>query len=341
LSLAVSAVTLAAQRGIVMPFADFPLTLRLENALSAYVHYIGKLFWPTDLALYYPQNQLYLPFGQLVGATLLMAGISVAVVCQARRRPYLIVGWLWYVGTLVPVIGLVQVSNQGVPDRWAYVPSVGLVLMLVWGGAEIADRWHGREILVPVAVIAGLFFLVVTWFQVQFWRNSTVVWEHTLEVTENNALAHNHLGSAYLSQGDLEKAGQQFAEAVRILPDYADAQYNRGVVFFEQQQTEAAISSFAVALRLKPNHALAHQGMGTALLRSGQYQGALDHFNRCLEITPDSAAAYNGRGECLEKLGNLGAAIDAYRQAVRLEATNRIYQQNLTRALSVFEQRAN
>src|ERR1035438_5153552 len=227
---AASALTFLAQRqgGAVAPLAGIPLAFRLENAVVSYVAYIRDMFWPAGLAVLYPYPRA-LAIPAVAAAGLALAGISILVARQARARPYLAVGWCWYLGTLAPVIGLVQVGTQARADRYTYVPTIGLFLMLGWGAAELVQRVpRARNAVIAAAVLACSACLVVTWFQIQYWASSETLLRHALEVTSDNFITHHNLADYYLQQNRNEEARQEDAEAVRIEPMYPEARLNLG-----------------------------------------------------------------------------------------------------------------
>ena len=226
----------------------------------------------------------------LAGGVIL--GLSALVWVRRRRDPYLLVGWLWFVGMLVPVIGLVQMGAQAMADRYTYLPSLGVLILTVWGACELARSWRYQ---VPALWVAGgaaiVISLALTRQQIGYWRDSEALFRHALEVTENNALAHNGLGVALDEKGQIDEAIRQLQEALRLNPDNADVQYNLGVALFQQGRTAEAIRQFQETLRLKPNHAEAHNNLGTALGLTGQTDEAMHHFQEALRLKPDYAEA--------------------------------------------------
>ena len=203
-----SVVTYIAQQeeGAMKSIEAFPLSARIANAFVSYVIYIGKMIWPSDLAVFYPHPGL-LPTWQVVGAVLLLIAVTLIVIWTAERFPYLAVGWLWYVGTLVPVIGIVQVGAQARADRYTYIPLIGLFIMAAWGIPELLKKWRFRkEALFASSALSFLCFFIVTWTQVGYWQNSITVFSHALEVTAHNGLAYNNRGNEYLKLGNYTQA---------------------------------------------------------------------------------------------------------------------------------------
>ena len=305
--------------GTVGPLEAIPLESRIENALTSYVQYIGKMVWPHRLAIFYPYPER-LPLWQVGGAFLLLIGISVLVIRFARSHPYLVVGWLWYLGTLVPVIGLVQVGMQAMADRYTYVPLVGLFMMIAWGVPDLLKGWRHRRAL--LALSAGILFsalAIVTWVEVQRWQNSITLFQHTLEVTSKNSLIHYNLGVVLLRQGKNPESIAHFDESLRIDPNRADAHNNLGVALARQGRMEEAVVHYVEALRIKPDYADAHNNLGTALARQGKIQEAMIHFAEVLRIKPDQAEAYGNIGNCLVEQGRMEEAIAHYKEALRIK----------------------
>jgi protein O-mannosyl-transferase len=293
LAAAVSVVTFLVQRqaGAVMGAERLAIGARVENALISYGRYLGKLFWPRDLAVYYPHPGQW-PLGKVALAGGVIVGLSVLAWVQRRRHPYLLVGWLWFVGTLVPVIGLVQMGAQAMADRYTYLPSLGVLLLTVWGAYELTRSWRGQACVLWVAGgTAIILCLALTRQQIDYWRDSEALFRHALEVTENNALAHNGLGVALDEKGQLDEAIRHLQEALRLNPDNADVQYNLGVAFFQQGRAAEAIRQFRETIRLKPNHAEAHNNLGTALGLTGQTDEAIREFQEALRLKPNYAEA--------------------------------------------------
>jgi protein O-mannosyl-transferase len=268
-----------------------PLDAHLGNALISYCRYLGKLLWPTNLAVVYPHPG-YWPLAEVLLAGGLLLGVTALVWVQRRRHPYLLVGWLWYCGTLVPMSQMIQTGGHAMADRWTYLPSLGLLILAVWGGYELTRGWRYRVLTWSVAGgVAILACLPVTRLQIGYWKDGETLFRHALEVTENNAIAHDGLGVALDNKGQIEEAISQFEECVRLKPSYAQAHYNLGVAFFQRGRIDEAIHQFQEALRLEPNQAEAHNNLGAALGRKGQTGEAIHHFQEALRLKPDHAVA--------------------------------------------------
>jgi tetratricopeptide (TPR) repeat protein len=270
-------------------YKSFPLDSLIANSLVSYMTYLEKTFWPHELAVFYPFSD-QLPFWQVSGAALLLLLISAAVIVTVKRLPYLFVGWFWYVLTLIPVIGIVnKVGNQAMADRYTYLTSIGIGIMLAWGMPFLFKTEALRKkILFP----AGLAFLVVlsflTWKQCGYWKNNFTLYERALKVTENNDLAHYNLGNALKDQGRMEEALNEYRETVRIRPSSADAHNNIGIileVYFKKY--DEAIYYYQQALRFDPNNPGTHFNLGIALAKKGNLREPAEHFRQAIYLKPD------------------------------------------------------
>jgi Flp pilus assembly protein TadD len=323
LAAASSVVTFLAQKSgeAIGSFDLFPLKIRLANALVSYIRYIGKMIWPQKLAVFYPHPDHILSMWQIVGAGLLLATVSLLVTKAGRRYPYLTVGWLWYLGTLVPVIGLVQVGAQAMADRYTYVPLIGLFIIIAWGGGDIVAKWRYRRIVLTVAIGALILAVMTcTGLQVKHWRNSTTLFEHALEVTTDNYVAHNNLGNEMTVQGEFDEAIAHYLEALRIKPHYAGAHNNLAVVLARQGRFDQAILHYSEALRLKADSAETHNNLGVALVQLGKIDAAIAHYIRALELQPNYAEAHNNMGNALAEQGNLDDAVFHFYRALELSS---------------------
>jgi tetratricopeptide (TPR) repeat protein len=306
------------QAGAVSSMETHGLTVRIANALVSYVGYMGKMIWPYPLSVFYPHPG-DLPLWQTVGAALILLIMSFVFFRLSRRYPYLIVGWLWYLGTLVPVIGLVQVGGQAMADRYTYVPIIGLFIMIGWGMPNLYKRWHKRH-MAPVLFTVPLLFLytALAWSQVRHWKDSITLFDHTVKVTENNALAHYTLGLALLQEGKLTKAITHFSETLKIKPDYNRAHDDLGVAMARQGNFADAVYHFREALRIRPeNNARAHHNLGMALRDLGKISESIIHFREALRIRPDYLKVYYSLGTALKRQGNLEEAIENFQKALQ------------------------
>jgi Flp pilus assembly protein TadD len=292
LAFASSVMTVQAQSLVVRPLAKLPMDIRVANALVSYARYLGKTFWPVRLAVFYPYEK-WSPWA-VMGAAAILLGITCAVLWRARREPYLVVGWLWFLGMLVPVIGLVQVGLQSMADRYTYLPSVGLFLMLAWGVPRGAAGERVRRMALAadgVAVVSICAALSVV--QVRYWKNTETLFGHAIEVTKDNWLAHYNLGLDLAKAGRLPEAVEHFEQSVRIKPYYADAQFNLGLAQLLLGKPQDAIGPFERVTRINPHEAEAHDNLGMALAQLGRTKEAVAQFELALWNRPDYPDAQN------------------------------------------------
>jgi len=284
-------VTVYAQHRVVKPMELYPLASRIANALISYVSYIGKMLWPVELSVFYPYVGFALLSWQAVSAVLVLAGTTYMTIRTARRFPYLIVGWLWYLGTLAPVIGLVQVGLQSMADRYTYVPLIGIFIMIAWGVPDLLNRWRYRRIALAI-VAAGILLalIVITYVQIGFWRNNIALYEHAIRVTSENSWAQNNLGYALALQGKREEAIVRFQKAISI-NNPADAHYNLGIMLASQGKLDEAINQFRESISISPGYAKAHNNLGNALLYQGKIDEAIASYREALRLNPDYTLA--------------------------------------------------
>jgi tetratricopeptide (TPR) repeat protein len=330
LSFACSIATVIAQHGTVQTLEKLPLMHRVSNAVWSYLAYLGQMFWPAKLTVFYPLAPDGLPLWQPIVAALVLAMITVLVVSQGGRRPYLLVGWLWYLGTLVPVIGLVQVGIQARADRYTYVPLVGIFVMIAWGVPELVDRLGlRRRILLPIAGLLLAGCSVATWIQVGYWRDALTLWAHAVEVTPDNAIAHNNVGEPLSNEGRLAEAEQHFADAAQIDPHYTEAWYNLGVTREKQGKLDEAARAFSSVLKEKPEDADAHFHLGLIAVRRQRFAEAVPQFAELVRLNPGQASAHNQLGLAYVLVGRIGDAGDCFRRATSLQPAVGEYCANL------------
>jgi tetratricopeptide (TPR) repeat protein len=286
-----------------------PLPYRLTNALLAYASYLRKTFYPSDLAVIYPVTWTA-AWWQIAAALVVLAGISVLAICWARSRPWFLVGWLWFLGILVPVIGLIQAGSQGMADRYTYLSLVGIFLMLVWAGAELKVG----------AVAAGITLcgaLVLTSRQIPVWRNSQTIFEHAVAVTKDNDIAHGILGRVLASSGRFNEAEVHFEEALRINPNQADAHFGLGVILARKGHFDEALRHYNHAIAARPD-APAHYNLGNVLMKTGRPDEAIIHFAAAARLDPQMAEAQNNWAYALTTEGRLSEAAEHYDAALRI-----------------------
>jgi Flp pilus assembly protein TadD len=337
LAVVMSVVTYAVQQqtGMMHSLESVPPGARLENALISYCRYLGKLFWPGNLAVFYPYPDHW-PIHQVLLAGGLLADVSVFVFMQQTRRPYLLAGWLWFCGTLVPVIGLVQVGGQSMADRYTYIPSLGLFIVVIWGIYELTRHWHYREM-----VLGGAGSLVIilcaaaTRQQLGYWQDNEALYRHALAVTENNYLAHHNLGIALFNEGQIDEAIGQYREALRLKPDFAQAHYDLGAALAVKGRTAEAVGQFQEALEIKPDYAEAHSNLGIALAKEGQLDQAIGQFQGALRLQPDNAEFHYNLGAAFGMKGRMDEAIVQFQEALRLKPDYAAARYNLAHALEI------
>jgi len=315
-----SVVTFVVQKGggALAAGENLPLGARSGNALISYWRYLGKLFWPMDLAVFYPHPGTWpLAKGLLAGVSIL--GISVFLMVQRRRYPFLLIGWLWFLGMLVPVIGLVQMGEQAMGDRYTYLPSLGVLILAVWGAYELTRRWrHHRMVLSVAGSVAIVLCMALTQQQLGHWQNSEALFRHALEVTENNYLAHFNLGMALDEKGQTDEAIRQYQEAIRLKPDYDYAYNNLGIALGEKDRPDEAIHQFQKAIRLNPNYATLRYNLGNFLYKQGRTDEAIEQYREAVELQPDLAQAHYNLGIALYEKGQTDPAIHQFQEVIRL-----------------------
>ena len=327
--------------GAVRTFQDFPIALRLANALVSYVKYVLLTFWPNDLAVYYPYTTAGTPAWQIVCAAFLLIGITALCFFQRKSRPYLVIGWLWFLGTLVPVIGIVQVGGQTMADRYFYIPSIGLFIVIAFGLADVARSWHvAPSLRAGLAVVVLLILATLTNAQIHRWSDSFTLFKHTLAVTPPNLMVENNLGSALSRSGLHDEAAAHFEKALAIIPAHYDSLLhdtllNMGITRFYQNRLPEAVEYCQSALRLRPDAPKAHDLLGMALAMQGHGEAALDEMRHAAELAPNDAEIQKDLGVTLARLGRTSEAIDHFHEALRLNPYNAWAHNNL--GLSLLE----
>jgi len=334
LAVASSVMTFLAQKsgGAVGSMELYPLTTRVANALVAYVKYIGKMIWPANLAVFYPYSES-LPGWQVIGAGALLGLITFAAIRSFGQRPWFVVGWLWFLGTLVPVIGLVQVGLQAMADRYTYIPLIGVFIIVAWGVPELLHKWRHKEKLLGLTAISVIIMLGITsWMQTRYWENNHALFKHALDVTEKNYLAHNAFGNALKEEGKSSEAIRHYLRALEIRPDYAAPHYSIGHTLAAKGNYEDATNHFQKALQIKPDYAEAHDNLGYAFMMQGKIEQAILHYSEALRMKPDDAEVHNRLGLALVSQGQFDNAVIHFQKAVNLKADFIAAQNNLYRA---------
>ncbi len=314
---------------------QLPFLVRLANALVSYVTYIAKMIYPVHLAVFYPHPENTLPLSKPIIAFVLLVAVSIVLLYFGRRKLYLTVGWLWFLGALVPVIGLVQAGEQAMADRYAYIPLVGLFIIVAWGASDLLGNWKYRKVLLAVlSAVVVLVLSVCTWLQTSCWRNSRILFEHALAVNENNYVAHYCLGEWWFQQGKNGEAVARFHEALRINPNYLLAHTGLGAALAKQGKFDEAIERFRYVIKYDPESDETYYNLGVALAAQGKYDDALQQYRKAVELNPDYVTVYNNTGAILFFQGKLDEAVDCYQKALKLEPDYADAHNNLGAALS-------
>jgi len=287
-----SVVTLFAQKGAVGFTEQLPLIPRMNNAAVSYVLYIWQMFWPVKLAVFYPHPENRIATWEIVLALGTLAAITALAFSLRKTRPYFITGWLWYLGMLVPVIGMVQVGWQGRADRYTYLPQIGLYVVITWAIADFTRAWrYQREVLTAGAAIVIAALAWCAWVQTSYWRDSETLFRHALAVTTNNDVADNNLGIVYLQQGKLEEAVSLLQAAVDLRPDNSPAHENLAKAFLQKGNVADALVHYGKLLELQPDNIEAHNIVGTVLIQQGRTREAVEEWQKVLAIQPDNGNA--------------------------------------------------
>jgi tetratricopeptide (TPR) repeat protein len=319
LGLLSSLLTWWAQRAFIRSTSEIPLVLRAENAVVSYVRYLQQLLWPADLAPFYPHPQA-LPLLLVIAAAALLVAISAAVLYYGRKRPYLTTGWGWYLIMLLPVIGLVQVGDQALADRYTYLPQIGIVLAITWTAADVTAGI--RQLQRFVAFTAVTVTVTLAWcayHQTRYWRNSESLWLQTLAVTKNNDLAHNNLGSVWWRSGRVDDAIREYEAALKITPESPVARNNLGSAFLKQGKVAEAIQEFQRVLSRDPQSITGRFNLAGALLRSGRPTEAVAEYEKALAIKPDFGQGHLALGHALMRAERVADAIAQFKIAAQLQ----------------------
>jgi len=299
----------------------YPLGARISNAVVSYVAYLWMTVWPRDLAVYYPHPGGTLEPWKVAAAAAVLVALTVAALLLRGSRPYVLVGWLWYLGTLVPVIGLVQVGAQGMADRYSYVPLIGIFLIVAWVVPDFlgAERSSSSPWVLAPGVVVVLFMFAGTRAQVATWKDSETLFRHALAVTENNFMAHNNLGTELSRQGRVPEAIEQLEQALRIRPGFAEVHVNLGTAKKSQGWLDQAREHFNEAIRLDGHSFEAHYNLGVVQSAQGRTEEAIALYRRAIEIDPDRPRAHSNLANALGRIGELDEADAHYRIAIRLK----------------------
>lgn len=314
----IAAFVTQASGNAIMPLEDCSVYVRIENVLVAYIAYLGKMIWPIGLSPVYPHPGR-LPLWQPVTAFALITGITCFVFYQSKRRPYLAVGWLWYIGTLVPVIGFVVIGPHAIADRYTYVPLIGIFVMIAWYIFDWvslrAFRWFG----IPIITVIVITLMITTQVQVQYWRDSITLFEHAIRVTKNNWLAHNNLGIALLEKGKVDEAEILIDKALSFSPFYVDALYNRGMIYQKKGQIEQAKAAYEKTLNQDPSNIKTHLNLGVLFTETGDDASAEKEYRAVLNIDPTHPEAHNNYGALFMDQGKWEKAVSHFYTALETD----------------------
>jgi len=318
LSIIVAIVTLQTPQDN-LPHKIIPLGNRLANAPVAFVAYLGTTLWPKDLAIFYPFNT-QIPVWQTVGSLLMIIVITTLVMMMKNKSPYLVSGWLWYVITITPVIGLIQISAYSMADHYHYLPSIGIATILAWSiPSLIPCKELRKKIVFPAGIFLTAMMALLSWNQCNYWENSIKLFSHALRVTKDNTMVHNILGFSLVENGKIKEAIAHYDEAIFIAPDHVYAYINRGNAYAKFGQYERAMDDYNMAIKLAPDFAQGYYYRGTAYGKLlGQYNLALDDLNKTIILKPDYVDAYNNRGIVYTRINMYEKAMDDFNKAVLL-----------------------
>lgn len=311
---------LAQSHGHVVKSLDqFPISARLSNALISYINYILKMFFPVRLAVLYPHPITY-PWWEVLGAVCILIFITGFAIKSIEKYPFILTGWLWYLGTLIPVIGLVQVGMQSMANRYTYIPLIGLFIIVAWGVTDTLERFRYKKNLIfflSLFVITAITLL--TWKQIGYWKNSITLYTHAISVTTKNHIAHDLLGVHYYDMGKTDDAILHYSKALEIKPDYAISHNNMGGALYQKGLIDEAITSFQQAIKISPNYPNAHNNLGLALMQRGDAEGAIQHYLYALKIYPDDATTNYNLAIALESKGYFNESVKYYKNALNIK----------------------
>lgn len=316
-----SVITVIAQkRGGAVAGLSLDIGDRLANAVVGYVQYLWKTFWPVSLSVFYPHPGSSLTVWQVAGSGLLLVLLTVWALLRMRRSPWRAVGWFWFLGTMVPVIGLVQVGAQAIADRYTYIPLIGIFIMVAWEVSELLMNRNMRAQVLRAASAAVIVVLAgLTWLQAGHWQTHETLFRHTLRVTTDNCLAHNSLADYLIKKDELDETEFHLKETLRLCPENESGWYNLGVLHRKRGELNEAASALGEALRLKPEYANAWSNLGAVYLALGRIPEASDALLKATRLTPDEPAAWFNLGSLYGITGQTAKAVEVYRKAVQLK----------------------
>jgi protein O-mannosyl-transferase len=332
-----SAITFYAQQhgGAVRSLETIPFSSRIANTLVAYVGYMAKMIFPAHLAFLYP-HPVMIPGWKVGGAIFILALITLITVYTIKNRPYFFVGWFWFLGTLVPVIGLVQVGNQAMADRYTYIPLIGLFVVIAWGVSDLSAKWrYQKTLLAGIAGLVIVLFMGVTWRQAGFWKDSVTLFERAIKVTSDNFIAHYNLANVLAKQGHMDEAVGHYQQTISIKPNFADAYINLGNVYQMQGRSSDAMDQYLQALKLKPDNPGVHYNLGLIYTKQDDMDSAVMHFQKAIRLKPDYEDAYFKLGVALFQKNDVDGAMNNFEAVLRINPDNAAARKNLNRLLLI------
>jgi tetratricopeptide (TPR) repeat protein len=307
--------------GAVKSFEILPFNIRFLNAIVSYMAYIYKMLWPKGLAILYPYSFNY-ALWQIAGSLLLLVCIFIIAIWTSKNHPFVLTGWLWYIVTLVPVIGIIQVGSQSMADRYTYIPLIGIFFTIAWGVPEIVKQWRYKNVWLSIVSVTVLLLLsTVSFSQIKYWADSFTVFNHALNVTQYNHVAHAKLGDLFFeekNEDSIEKSIDHYSKALLFKPDYVFAHTNIGIALVKKGRIDDAIEHYRKAISLKSDYAEAHTNLGLALVEKSQTEDAVSHYYTALQINPDAAETHYNLGIALAGKGEIAKAIEHYSKALQL-----------------------
>ncbi len=295
-----------------------PYDVRLGQAMIIYVQYIVKMIWPANLSVYYP-FPLTVPKLQLIASAMILLYASFQAVTLSKRYPYVLTGFLWYLGTLVPVIGIVKAGTHTMNDRYTYIPLIGIFIIIAWGVPDLLSKWRRRkEIATLLSITAILLSMVTTWFQLGHWKNTITLFEHAVKVTKNNSLAHFTLGIALAKEGDIKGAMRHYTDSIRIKPGDPKPHLNMGNLLMKTGRFDDAAKFYSKAVELDPGYSQARNNLGLILLNRGRFDEAIAHFKKAIEHDPRHSGALNNLGVAMLDTGNMDKAEEYFKRLLKI-----------------------
>lgn len=312
---------------------QFPLKLRMENALISYWVYIGKMLYPANLSIFYP-HPASIPLWQSIGAGILLICTSYLFLRIMRHKPYAITGWLWYLGTLVPVLGITRAGRwPAVADRWTYIPLIGIYVLIAWGGYDLIKKWRCKKIVIASLTVLLLSALMIrSFFQVRYWADSFSLFSHEVEINPNNYVMHYNLGYMYNEDGKKDQAVFHYRQALRINPDDRDSHFNLGTIMAEEGEFDRAVFHFSEAIRIYPADMEAYNNMGVIMINQNRPDDAIGYFKIVLRYRPENSSFHNNMGIALAMKGETEMAVRHFRKALQINPDNLSAKMNLNKA---------